>query len=60
MATPFDKNDNTVMNKPLKLNMPYVNPHMPSMNATTMCVRKKRPFDERDKKKSHASRSAKK
>ena len=55
---PYNKNNNTVRNKPKKLNVPYVKSHEPSMNTTTMYANKKWPSDESSKKKQHALRSA--
>jgi hypothetical protein len=58
-ATPSGKNNNIVRNKPLKPNVLYKKPHEPSMNATAVCVNKKRPSDESDKRKPPNKRSAK-
>jgi hypothetical protein len=59
-ATLFGKNNNTVRNKHLALNVLYAKQLAPSTSATAESVNKKKPSNESDKRKPHFLRSTKK
>jgi hypothetical protein len=50
-TTPYNKNDNVVRSKHLKLNVPYAWQLATSPNATTACAKKKKPHDLRSAKR---------